>query len=205
MKFPRFQRPSSVSSKQPFAVSGNEALCFVFRFEGSAVGVGGVSWEGSKGGRGGEGPTWDFVSTSLRQVPFPVFHRQILRSAVPPPEASTLCRKGHHAKALTAAQCRSMERRGVRLTLASHRLSRLSLPPEASWPPCGDHWRPQTSCWCPSKTAVLWFSARVSWLMIIESLDPLLSSEVDPHASEATLERCPFILLISVLDETSHS
>ena len=37
----------------------------------------------------------------MRQVPLEVFQRQILRSAVPPPDARMLWWKGHHASAFT--------------------------------------------------------------------------------------------------------
>ena len=83
----------------------------------------------------GGGLACDFVSTSLRHCPLPVFHRQILRSAVPPPLASTLCWNGHQARALTAAACRSMHSRG-RPCRGSQMCSRLSLPPDASCVPC---------------------------------------------------------------------
>ena len=47
--------------------------------------------------------TWECVSTSLRQLPELEFQKRIMRSAVPPPDASKFFCHGHHAKALTAA------------------------------------------------------------------------------------------------------
>lgn len=41
----------------------------------------------------------------LSRAPVCVFQNLMLRSAVPPPEASRLDWKGHHASALTAAAC----------------------------------------------------------------------------------------------------
>ena len=49
--------------------------------------------------------TWEPVSMELRRAPVWVFQNLMLRSAVPPPEASRLAWKGHHASALTAAAC----------------------------------------------------------------------------------------------------
>ena len=65
--------------------------------------------------------TCDLVSTSLRQAPLEVFHKQILRSAVPPPDASVLWWNGHQDKALTAAQCRSIVNRAVLVRAYVHR------------------------------------------------------------------------------------
>ena len=44
-----------------------------------------------------------FVSIVLIQAPLWTFQNLIVRSVVPPPEASKLCSKGHHAIAFTAA------------------------------------------------------------------------------------------------------
>ena len=49
--------------------------------------------------------TWDPVSMELRRAPVWVFQNLMLRSAVPPPEASRLAWKGHQASAFTAAVC----------------------------------------------------------------------------------------------------
>lgn len=83
-----------------------------------------------------------------------VFQNLMVRSAVPPPEASRLDWKGHHASALTAAVCAVKRCRGAP-PAAPHTCSRLSLPPLASCAPLGDHFRPHTSCSCPRSVAVM--------------------------------------------------
>lgn len=65
-------------------------------------------------------------------------------SAVPPPEARRLLWKGHHASALTAAQCACTLCSRLKDWSKMQRL--LSLPPEASWCPHGDQRSPHTSC-----------------------------------------------------------
>ena len=47
----------------------------------------------------------DLVSTVLRHAPLLVFQKRMVRSFVPPPDASRLRCHGHHASALTAAWC----------------------------------------------------------------------------------------------------
>lgn len=49
--------------------------------------------------------TWEPVSMELRRAPVWVFQNLMLRSAVPPPEASRFDWKGHQASAFTAAAC----------------------------------------------------------------------------------------------------
>ena len=61
--------------------------------------------------------------------------------------------KGHHASALTAAQC-AVRRWAGREVSASQMCSTLSLPPLASCAPLGDHLSPHTSCSCPRSVAV---------------------------------------------------
>jgi hypothetical protein len=49
------------------------------------------------------GSTCECVSTAFRQAPVLVFQNRIMRSAVPPPDASRCRCHGHHESALTAA------------------------------------------------------------------------------------------------------
>ena len=49
--------------------------------------------------------TWLLVSTHARLDPVDVFQKRIQPSAVPPPEASSRCWCGDHARAFTAAVC----------------------------------------------------------------------------------------------------
>ena len=99
--------------------------------------------------------TCECVSTALTNAPLLVFQKRIMRSAVPPPEASRFFCHGHHARALTAAWCWSKLKTGgaVATRRSSQIFSRLSLPPEASCTPPGAHLSPQTSCWCPCSVA----------------------------------------------------
>ena len=98
--------------------------------------------------------TCEPVSTEFRQAPVWVFQNLMHRSPPPPPEASKLPWKGHHASAFTAAVWSSI--------LWSHCVgefedaedlsqmcSKLSLPPLASCCPEADHFSPHTSCRCP--------------------------------------------------------
>lgn len=89
----------------------------------------------------------------LVHFPVWVFHSLMQRSAVPPPEASTLDWKGHHASALTAAVCSLNLCRCLddRLLGGSQTHTRLSLPPLASRFPEPDHLSPHTSEVCPWK------------------------------------------------------
>ena len=48
---------------------------------------------------------WECVSTELRQEPLAVDQKRIIRSAVPPPLASSPFWCGDHEMALTAAVC----------------------------------------------------------------------------------------------------
>ena len=56
---------------------------------------------------------WECVSTELRHEPLAVDQKRIIRSAVPPPDASRLRCHGHHASALTAAWWASQRKSGV--------------------------------------------------------------------------------------------
>eukprot|EP00966_Prymnesium_polylepis_P259378 5991135-Prymnesium_polylepis.1 len=59
---------------------------------------------------------------------------------------------------------------------AAHRSSQmlrmLSLPPEASRFPAGDHLRPHTSCVCPLSVPTRWSGTRTSWCSMVESRPP---------------------------------
>ena len=56
------------------------------------------TWFARCGGEGGvEWLTWECVSTALRHAPLLEFQKRIMRSAVPPPEASKFFCHGHHA------------------------------------------------------------------------------------------------------------
>ena len=57
--------------------------------------------------------TCECVSTSLRHAPELEFQKRIMRSAVPPPDASRFLLHGHQASALTAAWCASRRCKGV--------------------------------------------------------------------------------------------
>ncbi len=94
--------------------------------------------------------TWLPVSTELSSAPVWVFQVLMQRSAVPPPVASVLRSKGHHASAFTAAWCSVRVKRGAAVekrpepTEASQRQQVLSFDPEARVLPSGDQLRPQT-------------------------------------------------------------
>jgi hypothetical protein len=89
--------------------------------------------------------------TRPSRVAWLMFHSLMLRSSVPPPVARVELCHGHHAIALTAAECEV-----YLCTLrpaASHTLTTLSLPPLARYLPSGDHRNPHTSwVWPPRST-----------------------------------------------------
>ena len=57
--------------------------------------------------------TCECVSTALRHAPLVEFQKRIMRSAVPPPDASRFFCHGHHASAFTAAWWASQRKSGV--------------------------------------------------------------------------------------------
>ena len=98
--------------------------------------------------------TWEPVSMELSIAPVVVFQNLMQRSAVPPPEARVWACHGHQARALTAARCSVRRWRGA-VTAPDRDESQmqrvLSLLPEASAVPSGDHFKPHTSCSWPEE------------------------------------------------------
>mmetsp|Transcript_54051 Transcript_54051/g.166291 ORF Transcript_54051/g.166291 Transcript_54051/m.166291 type:complete len:248 (-) Transcript_54051:637-1380(-) len=96
--------------------------------------------------------TCDRVSTELISSPARTSQNLSVLSAVPPPEARTPDCTGFQASAFTAALCcvaTSVGEHSRDWRLKSQTLRRLSLPPDASCVPFGDHLRPHTSCVWP--------------------------------------------------------
>jgi len=148
------------------------------------------------------------ASTDDRAAPVCAFQVRMLRSAAPPPVASTAGWKGHHARALTAA------RWSVNLCLGrirgtppveaeaaedieereegSQTQTTLSFPPEAKYLPDRSQARPHTSAEWPlsDSDAVTCSLALTSWLRIRESRPPEVRVEPD-HAREATRAAWP--------------
>lgn len=100
------------------------------------------------------------------------FQKRMVLSAVPPPDTRSPCWWGDQANALTAAVCLSKLNVGV-LEWRLQMLSRLSFPPEASCCWSKDHFRPQTSCLCPTILLIKSSLTLISRTNIFLSLDPL--------------------------------
>mmetsp|Transcript_26700 Transcript_26700/g.70120 ORF Transcript_26700/g.70120 Transcript_26700/m.70120 type:complete len:238 (+) Transcript_26700:938-1651(+) len=138
--------------------------------------------------------TCDPVLTSCCIAPDDVFQKQMRRSAVPPPEASSCAWCGDHASALTAAWWCVMRWRGAcdapwlpSAEARSQMHSRLSLPPDASCEPEGDQRSPQISCvWAPCSWLTRFWAARESWLAMVLSREPLERRPPLFHAREPT-------------------
>lgn len=116
-----------------------------------------------------------------------MFQNLMVRSAVPPPLARTLCWWGDQARAFTAAQCY-----GNRINspfffkLQTNNL--LSFPPLPSNYSSKDHFKPQISCLCP------WYFCTMVWSLNIASLkEGVLTSRTKIFLSlEPLPKRYPF-------------
>lgn len=100
----------------------------------------------------------------------------MLRSAVPPPEASKPCWWGDQATALTAAMWSENVRTGLG-DLPFHIISLLSFPPEQSCCSSGDHFSPQISCLWPTSLLISEVLALMSLLRMVLSLEPVLMTD----------------------------
>lgn len=89
------------------------------------------------------------VSTHCMGCPVNVFQNLMHLSAVPPPDANRPWWCGDHAIALTAAKWSVYVWTGA-TDCIFHTYSLLSLPPDAKYWLSGDHFKPHTSCLCPT-------------------------------------------------------
>jgi hypothetical protein len=118
------------------------------------------------------------------------FQNLMVLSAVPPPETSSPCWWGDHARALTAAVCLKRLKVGE-LECKLHKLSLLSLPPEASCCWSNDHFRPQTYCLWPTILLTKSSFVLISLIRIFLSLDPLAKTLFEFHPIAPTLAVWP--------------
>lgn len=145
--------------------------------------------------------TWDPTSIVFTVVPFKVFLKRMVLSAVPPPEARSPCWWGDQAIALTAAVW-SLNFKIGSVECEFHTKSLLSLPPEHSCWSSGDHLSPQTYCLCPINLLMNGLLVLRSLWRIVLSRDPVLRI-VEFQAMAPTLLVWPgriltrFILLTS--------
>lgn len=145
--------------------------------------------------------TCDPVFTVFKQAPVCVFQNFMHWSPPPPPEASRFPWNGHHASAFTAAVCSSnlwSQRVGEfeEATDLSQMWIILSLPPLANCCPEGDHFSPQTSCWCPPYVSTMWDLTLTSLLTILPSIPPVERICLF-QASEPTRAWCPTLSVLS--------
>ena len=133
--------------------------------------------------------TWEPVSTAWSGCRVCVFQNLMCLSAVPPPVANKPFWWGDQPIALTAAVW-SWNLASGRLDCKFQIISLLSFPPDASCWSSKDHFKPQTSCLCPTSLLKWLPGALKSLCKILRSLLPVLTRDL-LQAIELTLPRWP--------------
>jgi hypothetical protein len=100
------------------------------------------------------------------------------------------CWCGDQAIAFTAATCSLNLTYGLLKLFLLQIINLLSFPPEASYCSSGLHFKPHTSCLCPSSFAKKSIFCLISRCKMVLSLDPLLKNELF-HAMQPILPSCP--------------